>query len=96
MKFVVLRDRGDFPHAFWKVVRPVAPGTQLLGDYGESYWAGDSGPEERTASARSLVTTEVVLIHYEGRVTHTVRGTNTLSSTFVREDANHREFVQAV
>ena len=38
VEFVRKDDLAGFPHAFWRVLRPVAPGAQLLGDYGADYW----------------------------------------------------------
>ena len=53
VEFVLVRDRAHFPHAFWRVVVPILPGAQLLGDYGAAYWA-DGGP-----GTRPLVDSEV-------------------------------------
>ena len=75
--FIVVQDDSGFPHAFWKDLRPIAPGAQLLGDYGASYWAGGDGPEEDgAASVRSLVNTEVCLVESP---------TRTIRVCFVRE-----------
>ena len=77
VSFIVVQDDSGFPYAFWKVLHPIAPGAQLLGDYSASYWAGDDGPEEDgAASARSLVNTEVCLVESP---------TRTIRVCFVRE-----------
>jgi hypothetical protein len=38
VRFFTLYDRAGFPHAFWQVIRPIPPGAELLGDYGDGYW----------------------------------------------------------
>ena len=53
--FHMARDHSGFPHAFWRVLRPIPPGVQLLGDYGEEYWSEGDQPR----GSQPLVDTEV-------------------------------------
>ena len=59
VRFFMVRDHAGFPHAFWKVLRPIPPGAQLLGDYGDGYWAeggqhGDTQPLVDAEACRTL------------------------------------------